>query len=518
MASLRKYRFVVTGAAGSIGSHLCYTIVKANARRLTMVSLTEGGLYDIERLLRAIDSCTQITGVLGSVCDKGLMLDACLNADVIIHAAAHKHVPICEANPLAAINNNIRGTLTAASVAEELGIKHFVFVSTDKAVKPKSVMGATKRVAEMIVSDKAEKSSKTNFYTVRFGNVLDSAGSVLPLWREQIAKGGPITITDKRCERYFMSIPDACELIFGVLDMKRPGTFVFDMGKPKALIDIARKLVADSGKTCAVKSIGLRPGEKLTEELHFGGEIEKTDHPKILRVSDGPKNPRMTLLGDLFGAVDCRKEKDALNYLWEIISELKLFCLGFPKSGTCTIQSVLETAGFRVAHTGSVNGYVGALLDEDHRKAIDPMSRLHYDAIVHPSVCDPKNGLNYWPQMDSDLLLSIRDKHPEAIFCLNTRPVGKLVRSISNWKDQKQRYTDSDIPGLPPGKGSEKELIKWIEWHYAKMRALFKNDPRFIEIDIENAKQSKERLSQALGITIKEWPCLNQNTNLQKKS
>ena len=512
MATLRKYRFVVTGAAGSIGSQLCEQIVREQAQKLTIVSLTEGGLYDIGRRLRAMDSRTQITSVLGSVCDKGLMLDACQSTDIVIHAAAHKHVPICESNPIAAIENNIRGTLTAATVAEELGVRKFVFVSTDKAVKPKSVMGATKCIAEMIISGKSSKSTKTEFYIVRFGNVLDSAGSVMPLWREQIANGGPVTITDKRCERYFMSIPEACELIFGVLAMKKPGTFVFDMGEPKRLIKIAKQLISESGTQCEIKSIGLRPGEKLTEELYFGGELVKTKNPKLFKVNDQPKNPRMTMLGDLLSASKCRNEKESLNYLWSIISDLRLFCLGLPKSGTCTIQSVLESAGFRVAHTGSMNGYVGELLYKDHSLALDPMNRLPYDAIVHPSICSPKDDLNYWPQMDLELLQSLRDGYPTAVFCLNTRPVKNLVRSIAGWKDQLERYKNSDIPGLPVGKGTEQEAEKWIEWHWARMRKFFKNDPLFIEVDIENAEQSKKRLSEALEITIKDWPWLNRNS------
>jgi len=300
-------RFVVTGAGGSIGSQLCEQIVCSGARSIALVSLTESGLYNVERRLRALESDTEITGILGSVCDGELMYEVCKGADIVIHAAAHKHVPICETNQIAAINNNIVGTLKVAYAAQKAGVAQFLFVSTDKAVRPKSVMGATKRVAEMIIADKAESlAKKTIFTTVRFGNVLDSAGSVLPLWREQIRKGGPITLTDARCERYFMSIPEACELIFGVLEMKKPGTFVFDMGKPKKLIDIAKKLIKDGGLKCEIKFIGLRPGEKLTEELHFGGELEPTNNPKIFSINGDEKSPRLTKLSDLINAAQCR--------------------------------------------------------------------------------------------------------------------------------------------------------------------------------------------------------------------
>ena len=505
-------RFVVTGAGGSIGSLLCEQIVHAGSRRLTLVSLTESGLYNIERKLRAIsDSRTQIIGMLGSVCDGKLMREACKNADVVIHAAAHKHVPLCESNPIAAIENNIRGTLTAATVAEDLGVKQFLLVSTDKAVRPSSVMGATKRVAEMIIADKATRSKRTIFTTVRFGNVLDSAGSVLPLWREQIASGGPLTLTDKRCERYFMSIPEACELIFGVLDIKMPGTFIFDMGEPKRLIDLAKQTIKESKSTCQIKSVGLRPGEKLTEELFFDGDLEPTQNAKIFSVSGNGKSSRFSMCGDLLNAASCRNKIMSQNYLWLTVSRLKLFALGFPKSGTCTIQSVLETAGFRVAHSGTEQGHVGALLCEDHAKGADPATRLPYDAIVHPSVCVPKKGVNYWPQMDLSLLKSLRFHHPDLVFCLNTRPVDHLVNSIVNWRDQQARYTEAEAPGLPTGCGTATELRDWILWHWATVREFFEGDSHFIEFDIEDSKASKKRLSEALDIKIKDWPCLNKN-------
>jgi FlaA1/EpsC-like NDP-sugar epimerase len=183
---------LITGAGGSIGSQLCQQVIEQGAERLTLVSLTESGLYDIDRKLRALGSSTHLVPVLGSVVDRDLMNEVCEGVDIVIHAAAHKHVPICEQNPLSAIDNNVRGTLTLANAAQLCDVKSFVLISTDKAVRPASIMGSTKRVAEMIVSAKGQQSRSTVFSTVRFGNVLDSAGSVLPLWREQIAKGGPI--------------------------------------------------------------------------------------------------------------------------------------------------------------------------------------------------------------------------------------------------------------------------------------------------------------------------------------
>jgi len=305
-------KYVVTGAGGSIGSALCERLIEMGAERLVLLSLTEGGLYNIERKLRALNTDAEIVGVLGSVCDVALMGEVCEGSDVVIHAAAHKHVPICESNPIAAIENNVRGTLTLVNAVEQAGVGQFLLISTDKAVRPVSVMGSTKRVAEMIVS--AKVGSRTIFSTVRFGNVLDSAGSVLPLWREQVASGLPITLTDPRCERYFMSIPEACALICGVLDMKRSGTFVPDMGKPKKLIDLARSLSSD------IRCIGLRPGEKLTEELNYGGELGQTSHTKIMSVAEW-KYYEVSMLENLLSASACRDTVFALQTLRDMVSE-----------------------------------------------------------------------------------------------------------------------------------------------------------------------------------------------------
>lgn len=311
-------RFVVTGAGGSIGSHLCEQIVRSGANNLKLVSLTEGGLYSVERRLRALNGKTELIGVLGSVCDFGLMSEVCEDVDVVIHTAAHKHVPICEANPIAAIENNIRGTFRLIDAATLAKVGHFIFVSSDKAVRPESVMGMTKRVGEMIVAAWGDRYKDSIFTTVRFGNVLDSAGSVLPLWREQIKNGGPITITDEQCERYFMSIPEACELIFGALKLQRSGTFVFDMGEPKKMIDIARQLITESGTDCKIDCIGLRDGEKLTEELHFGGELLPTEHPKIFEVGRNGKSTKVAALHDLLLSSACRNRELALSNLREM--------------------------------------------------------------------------------------------------------------------------------------------------------------------------------------------------------
>lgn len=290
VAAVAGKSVVVTGAGGSIGSEICRTIAP-HVRKLTLVSLTEGALYNIEKDLRDRGTCAEIEGVLGSVGDAALMKATLHGADLVIHAAAHKHVPICERNPLAAIENNVLGTYNLARTAAGVGVKDFLLISTDKAVRPASIMGWTKRAAELIVKFWGEASS-SNFVTVRFGNVMDSAGSVLPRWREQLARGGPITVTDPRCERYFMSIPDAVELILGVLSMPfhGEGTFVFDMGPPRRISDMLQEMIANyqqqtgNQQEVEIKVTGLRPGEKLTEELSHGGELEQTIVPKVFRV------------------------------------------------------------------------------------------------------------------------------------------------------------------------------------------------------------------------------------------
>jgi FlaA1/EpsC-like NDP-sugar epimerase len=309
---------LVTGAGGSIGSVLCERLISEGVERLTLVSLTESGLYNIERKLRALRSDTELVSVLGNVCDRDLMEEVCHGVDTVIHAAAHKHVPICEKNPLAAIENNVRGTLTLAGVAGKSGVETFILVSSDKAVRPSSVMGATKRAAEMVIAACSQKYD-TRFCTVRFGNVLDSAGSVLPLWREQIAKGGPITLTDERCTRYFMSIHEACDLILSVVRMKsKSGTYVFDMGEPQRMADIAERLILSSGMGCGIEYIGLRPGEKLTEELHFGGDLIPTATPKVSRVQEHSEQWRYVLLSDLLNLSKVRDKHGALEALQEM--------------------------------------------------------------------------------------------------------------------------------------------------------------------------------------------------------
>jgi FlaA1/EpsC-like NDP-sugar epimerase len=302
---------MVTGAGGSIGSQLCELIARQYASRLTMVSLTENGLYNVHRRLKGCG--VELNPVLGSVTDVCLMAEAMQDVDIVIHAAAHKHVPICEQNPIEAIQNNVFGTETIAVLAKEMYVSTFCLISTDKAVKPASIMGATKRVAEKIVRD-------LGYHVVRFGNVLDSAGSVLPLWREQIHKGGPITLTDERCERYFMSIPQAVRLVSEVIRSEPAGTYVLDMGKPRKLIDMAYELMqAEVGREVGIEFIGLRPGEKLTEELHHGGDLTDSSIPGVWRVDEHRPAWDYRALDKLGLACDGCDVETAKGLLWGMV-------------------------------------------------------------------------------------------------------------------------------------------------------------------------------------------------------
>ncbi|MBP8231746.1 MAG: polysaccharide biosynthesis protein [Rhizorhabdus sp.] len=274
----------VTGAGGSIGSEICRQLLAERVRKLVLVSLTEAGLYNIERELRPIANAQdcELVPILGSVLNPEVSRRSVQDTGVVIHAAAHKHVPICERNLLEAVANNVFGTYVLLREAARAGVEQFIQISTDKAVRPASVMGATKRLCEKLMQSPALVAPHAiTAAVVRFGNVMDSAGSVFPLWREQLARGGPITLTDKRCERYFMTIPEAVMLVMKTAAFREAGTFVLDMGKPKNMYDLALEL--SQGKVEIVET-GLRPGEKLTEELDYGGAIVATGDARIRRI------------------------------------------------------------------------------------------------------------------------------------------------------------------------------------------------------------------------------------------
>lgn len=278
---------LVTGAAGSIGSELCRQVAQFSPRELVLVERFENALFLLQRELRAQFPALPLRAAIGDVTDRERMQELFerFSPEAVFHAAAHKHVPMMEQDPGEAVKNNVFGTRVVADLADQYGVHTFVLISTDKAVNPSSVMGATKRAAEIYVQAVAAR-SRTRFVAVRFGNVLGSSGSVVPLFQEQIRKGGPVEITHPDMQRYFMTIPEAAQLVLQAAAMGQGGeVFVLDMGAPVRILDLARDLIRLNGFTdgeIEIRYSGIRPGEKLFEELSLSGEsASKTRHPKI---------------------------------------------------------------------------------------------------------------------------------------------------------------------------------------------------------------------------------------------
>ena len=279
---------LVTGGGGSIGSELCRQIIKYNPDRLVMIDIYENNLYDIEQELKFDYPEIKIDAIVASIRDKQRLNEIFeqYKPYLVFHAAAHKHVPLMETSPLEAIKNNVFGTYNVVNCADQFNVKRFILISTDKAVNPTNVMGATKRLCEMIVQAK-NKVSQTEYAAVRFGNVLGSNGSVVPLFKKQIANGGPVTVTHKDITRFFMTIPEAVSLVLQAMSGAKGGEiFVLDMGEPVKIYDMAVKLIKLSGLEpnvdIQIKVTGLRPGEKLYEELLMAEEgLEQTKHDKI---------------------------------------------------------------------------------------------------------------------------------------------------------------------------------------------------------------------------------------------
>ena len=309
---------LVTGAGGSVGSELVRQLLKEHPRRIVLFDLSEAALYEIERevleIVNAPDATVpqpEIVAVLGSVLDAVLLREtiARYGIEVIYHAAAYKHVPIVEQNPICGLWNNTFGVAVLADAAKAEGVELVVLISTDKAVRPTNVMGASKRLAEMILQAAAAGGGATNFTMVRFGNVLDSSGSVVQKFRRQIKAGGPVTVTHPEIIRYFMSIPEAAELVIQAGAMAKGGdVFVLDMGEPVRIDDLARLMIRLTGLDVkgpenpdgdiAITYTGLRPGEKLYEELLIGANTTATEHPRIMR-SDEPYLPAEQLEREL---------------------------------------------------------------------------------------------------------------------------------------------------------------------------------------------------------------------------
>ena len=304
-ACINGQSVMVTGAAGSIGSELCRLIININPRRLILLDSFEYGLYEIENELREelkdIENGEkiEIVALLGSVCNRVQMESAIqsFSVDTVYHVAAYKQVPMVEKNIVEGVQNNIFGTLISAQVAERYEVKNFVLISTDKAVRPTNFMGATKRFAEQVLQAIARGECTTRFSIVRFGNVLGSSGSVVPLFRKQISSGGPVTVTHPEVTRYFMTVQEAAQLVIQAGSMATGGdVFVLDMNEPIRIVDLAKKMVHLMGYDIkdensyrgdiAIEYTGLRPGEKLHEELMIGESVTGTEHPKIVRAEE----------------------------------------------------------------------------------------------------------------------------------------------------------------------------------------------------------------------------------------
>jgi FlaA1/EpsC-like NDP-sugar epimerase len=340
---IREKCVLVTGAGGSIGSELCRQIVRLGPSRLVLFEMSELALYRIERELEEIAAhdrlSVEIVPLLGNAHHRHRVREvlAAFNVQTVYHAAAYKHVPIVEHNVIEGIHNNVISTWYTAEAALETGVETFVLISTDKAVNPANVMGATKRLAELVLQALQERSSTTRFCMVRFGNVLASSGSVVPLFQEQIRRGGPITVTHRDVIRYFMTIPEAAQLVLQAGSMAKGGdVFVLDMGRPVRIDDLARRLVSLMGLTVRdannpdgdieIEYTGLRAAEKLFEELLIGSNVTGTDHPMIMRAMEHRLAwPRMQqVLNDLLVALasfDCHR---ALGLLAESVAEYRV--------------------------------------------------------------------------------------------------------------------------------------------------------------------------------------------------
>ncbi|SMC44628.1 nucleoside-diphosphate sugar epimerase/dehydratase [Rhizobium sp. RU36D] len=359
--SIRGKVVLVTGAGGSIGSELCRQILVNGPAGLLLYEQSEYSLYAIHSELMHIAekaglSDVRLVPILGNVNDEKRLRHVLQTwkPQTLYHAAAYKHVPMVEVNVAAGVCNNAFGTLTAALAAIDLGVSDFVLISTDKAVRPPNVMGASKRLAEMILQALAHRTDKpagscTNFSMVRFGNVLGSSGSVVPLFRQQILDGGPVTVTDPEVTRYFMTIPEAAQLVIQAGAMSEGGdVFLLDMGEPVKIIDLAYRMVELSGLTVqdemhpdgdiAISIIGLRPGEKLYEELLIGDNVQTTDHPRIMKGSEDflpwtQLEPRLVALDTVLRRND---PAEIRAYLQELVSGYK------PNGEVCDLPSAAQ--------------------------------------------------------------------------------------------------------------------------------------------------------------------------------
>ena len=344
-SSITGKTVMVTGAGGSIGSELCRQILPLKPERLILLEISEYALYSIEQeltaLRHALGSEVALMPLLGSVLEeeKCRRVLQTFHVETLYHAAAYKHVPLVECNPIEGIRNNVFGTLSIAKAAMSAGVRSFVLISTDKAVRPTNVMGSTKRLAELVLQAFAREKCKTRFCMVRFGNVLGSSGSVVPLFRSQIMAGGPVTVTHPDITRYFMTIQEAAQLVLQAGAMGEGGdVFVLDMGQPVKILDLARRMVHLSGLevksdetpdgTIEIQHVGLRPGEKLYEELLIGENVEGTNHPLIMRAQEIeiPWAVLQVMLNELEKACENFDYEEVRRLLLRMVSEYAPQC------------------------------------------------------------------------------------------------------------------------------------------------------------------------------------------------
>ncbi|HET8633683.1 MAG TPA: nucleoside-diphosphate sugar epimerase/dehydratase, partial [Gemmatimonadales bacterium] len=316
---------LVTGAGGSIGSELCRQLAPLGPRRLLLLGHGENSIFDIHNALAEAHPGLELVPIIADVRDYRHTLEifARYLPDLVFHAAAHKHVPLMEANVAEAILNNVAGTDSLVQASASLGVERFVLISSDKAVRPCSIMGTTKRIAEMLVQD-AGRTLKRNFVVVRLGNVLASRGSVIPHFLHQIQAGGPVLVTHPDMQRYFMTIPEAVQLVLQAAALGRNGNvFVLDMGEPVRILDLATDLIRLSGlepnQDIEIRFTGVRPGERLFEEILFSGEsVSPTDHPKVLRATDVYLPERLRpKVARLLDAANARQPEHVLRRLME---------------------------------------------------------------------------------------------------------------------------------------------------------------------------------------------------------
>lgn len=340
-AFLQDRTIMVTGAGGSIGSEMCRQIARFQPRRLVLVEQAEQHLFEIDKELERSFPNVPRVPYIADICDAHRIeqIFQLERPGTVCHAAAHKHVPMMELNPSEAVKNNIQGTRTVSDAASRFGCERFVMISTDKAVNPTSIMGCTKRVAEMYIQGLNERSD-TDFVTVRFGNVLGSSGSVIPIFREQIKNGGPVTVTHPEMVRYFMTIPEAVQLVLQAATMSRGGNvFVLDMGEPVKIVDLARQMITLSGfrpdADIKIEFVGIRPGEKLYEELMIEGEdVERTEHPKIgvWRCKPVEWSVLLSAMGELVAEADNLPAQEIRRRLCQLVPEYQIDPNEIPRS------------------------------------------------------------------------------------------------------------------------------------------------------------------------------------------